>query len=370
MNTNHPIMNNILALSDRATWNHTLDVGESTLSAWLEQFDASKVERVYFVGCGTSYYAGQVGKYIVERIAHIPAEAVQAFAFATYAQPDVLGAHALVAGISTTGGSEAVVDALAHAQASGAATLAITANAGSAVSDVAQATILTGGGDDKVSVKTKSYVQSLVTLYLLSLRLANTGEGNIVPADLDWSQQIERASEGVMRVLDETQPVMQQLAEQYAGAGNVFVLGTGPNCGTAEEASLKVIEMAKVFSEAQELEDFLHGRFREVDQVNPMFFLAPHGRASARILDFLAATNHVGAPSIVLTDHVSPGIERLATHTIIMPGDVDEFATPLLYIVPMYLFSYHLALYRGFDPAARRYDFVPQKMRYVDVVSD
>jgi glucosamine 6-phosphate synthetase-like amidotransferase/phosphosugar isomerase protein len=76
-------------------------------------------------------------------------------------------------------------------------------------------------------------------------------------------------------------------------------------------------------------------------------------------------TDRVGAPSVVLTDQVTPGIERLATHVVHMPVELDEFATPLLYIVPLHLFAYHMALQRGHDPAARRYpDIVPQKMRY------
>jgi glucosamine 6-phosphate synthetase-like amidotransferase/phosphosugar isomerase protein len=98
-----------------------------------------------------------------------------------------------------------------------------------------------------------------------------------------------------------------------------------------------------------------------------MFFVAPQGCASDRVLDFLTVTDYVGAPSIVLTDQITPGIKRLATQVVQMPGSLDELATPLLYIVPLYLFGYHMALKRGYDPAARRYpDIVPQEMRYRD----
>lgn len=366
MNSQHPVLTNILSLSNRATWEHTVALADEMIPTWLGTYKVQGLRRIYFVGCGTSWYAGQVGKYALERIAHIPAEAAQAFAFATYAEPKVLGSQALVVGISTTGESEAVVEALRHARSSGAATLAITANAEAAVTRAAEAFVLTGGEDDKVSVKTKSYVQSLVTIYLLAVHLAGARGDGGVDRGVNWRQQIECAAEGVIRFLDQQQPAITQLAERYAVASKVFVLGSGPNGGTAEEGSLKVIEMAKIYSEAQELEDFLHGRFREVDQVNPMFFVAPHGRASMRLLDFLTATAHVDAPSVVLSDYISPGIERLATQAVQMPGDMDELVTPLLYIVPLHLFAYHLALQRGHDPAARRYNIVPQKMRYQD----
>jgi glucosamine--fructose-6-phosphate aminotransferase (isomerizing) len=157
---------------------------------------------------------------------------------------------------------------------------------------------------------------------------------------------------------------MKRVAEKYASAPKVFVLGTGPNLGTAEEASLKIIEMAKMYSECQELEDFFHGRLREVDQHSPVFFLAPHGHASQRVLDFLTVTDIIHAPSIVISDHVTSGIQRLATDVIQIPVSLDEFATPLLYILPMHVFGYEMALQRGYDPTARRYDIVPQKVRY------
>jgi glucosamine 6-phosphate synthetase-like amidotransferase/phosphosugar isomerase protein len=111
----------------------------------------------------------------------------------------------------------------------------------------------------------------------------------------------------------------------------------------------------------------MHGRMREVDERTPLFFLAPHGRGSGRTLDFLAVTDHIGAPSIVLTDRVTSGIERLATHVVRMPVQLDEFATPLLYILPLYLLGYRLAVERGYDAGARRYpDIIPQEVRYLE----
>ena len=108
----------------------------------------------------------------------------------------------------------------------------------------------------------------------------------------------------------------------------------------------------------------MHGRLREVDETSPLFFIAPHGRASGRVLDFLTVTDMIHAPSIVLTDKITPGIQRLATHVIQIPVSLEEFATPLLYVLPMHLFGYEMALQRGHDPDSRRYDIVPQNVRY------
>jgi glucosamine--fructose-6-phosphate aminotransferase (isomerizing) len=199
----------------------------------------------------------------------------------------------------------------------------------------------------------------------LALHLAEARGCGSADLRAHWGRQIDRAAEASEQFLLDQRAQMEELATRYAQAPIMFILGAGPNIGTVEEASLKVIEMAKTFSEAQELENFLHGRLREVDSTTPLLLVAPHGKTSERLLDFLTVTDYVGAPSIVLTDQVSDDVQRLATHLVQMPAGLDELTTPLLYILPLYLLGYHMGLARGFDPAARRYPgIVPQEMRH------
>lgn len=357
MNEIHPMLTNIRTLGNPTTWQRSIDLAEQALSIWLST--PRTIKQIYLVGHGSSLYNSLVGQYVLEHIARIPSRAVPAFAFSRYAEKALLGSQTLVIGISTTGGTESVCEALDVARGSGALTMAITAHDDSAITGHTDVVILTGGEDDQISVKTKSYVQALIPLYLLAARLAGD------PETLSyWLDQISQAAQGAQQVLETQWSQIKEIAEEYAKAPNIFVLGTGPNLGTAEEASLKIIEMAKTYSECQELEDFFHGRLREVDQKSPLFFIAPQGLASRRVLDFLAVTDMIKAPSIVLTDVVTPGIQRLATHIIHIPVSLDEFAAPLLYILPIYIFSYELALQRGYDPTARRYDILPQMVRY------
>jgi len=357
MNPVHPMLTNIRALADGNIWQKSIDLADEALSAWFKT--PHEVKRVYLVGHGSSLYNSLVGEYVLEHIAMIPSRAIPAFAFSKYIESRILGSQALVVGISTTGETQSVCHALERAHQAGSPTLAITAQQNSAIAQQADAVILTGGEDDQISVKTKSYVQALIPIYMLAIHLAGDQQLRSY-----WLDQINLGAQGAKQFLQEGWEQMKQLAQKYASAPKVFVLGTGPNLGTAEEASLKIIEMAKMYSECQELEDFFHGRLREVDQHSPVFFLAPHGHASQRVLDFLTVTDIIHAPSIVISDHVTSGIQRLATDVIQIPVSLDEFATPLLYILPMHVFGYEMALQRGYDPTARRYDIVPQKVRY------
>jgi glutamine---fructose-6-phosphate transaminase (isomerizing) len=357
MSDTHPMLRNILSLANRGTWQKSIDLADEALAAWVPM--SQEVKHIYFVGHGSSLYNAQVGEYVLEYIAGVPCKAVPAFAFSAYMEHRRLDAQTLVVGISTTGETKSVCDALERARDAGSLTLAITAHRDSLITHSADIVIPTGGEDDQISVKTKSYIQALIALYLLALHLSGDPQQRSY-----WLDQIRLAAEGAHRFLEEQQDKINQLAGKFTKAPKVFVLGTGPNLGTAEEASLKIIEMAKMYSECQELEDFFHGRLREVDPDSPVFFLAPDGRSNRRVLDFLTVMDRINAPSIVLTDNPSSGIQRLATHVIQIPVSLDEYATPLLYILPMHLFGYEMALQRGYDPAARRYNLVPQNVKY------
>jgi len=357
MNPVHPMFTNIRALADPHAWQKSIDLADEVLSAWFKT--PRQVNRVYFVGHGSSLYNSLVGEYVLEHIAGIPSKAIPGFAFSKYIETKILGPQALIVGISTTGQTQSVCHALERAHQAGSPPLAITTRQNSELAQQADAVILTGGEDDQISVKTKSYVQALIPIYVLAIHLAGDQQLRSY-----WLDQIHLGAQGARQFLQDGWEQIKRLSEKYASAPKVFVLGTGPNLGTAEEASLKIIEMAKMYSECQELEDFFHGRLREVDQHSPVFFIAPHGHASQRVLDFLTVTDMIHAPSIVISDHITSGIQRLATDVIRIPVSLDEFATPLLYILPMHVCGYELALQRGYDPTARRYDIVPQKVRY------
>jgi glutamine---fructose-6-phosphate transaminase (isomerizing) len=345
---------NILSLGEWSTWKNSIDQVEDSIQSWMSRTGAGQFRRVVLVGCGTSFYAGRVGKYLLEGLLHDPAHAEQAFSFSHYSNPGLLGEDVLVVGISSTGNTPATCQALAYAREQGAATLAITGAPGSKISQAARDTIWIGGGDD-ILVKTRSYVQSLVALYYLALGLASKA-GRLKPGEREyWQAQIRLAHEVTRQFLDTQQADILELVEEFQSAAQFFILGTGPNVGTAEEAALKVIEMAKMVADGCDMEDFFHGRDRELVEGSKIIFLAPQNAAAERMLDFLTFTRKVDVPTVVLTATRIPELVRLTGHEIFLKAGLAELATPLAYITPVYLFSYHLALKRGFAPNARRF---------------
>ncbi|HSJ89908.1 MAG TPA: SIS domain-containing protein, partial [Anaerolineales bacterium] len=147
MNLIHPMLTNILSLADIATWQKSIQLAEEALTDWKKP---QNLQRVYFVGHGSSLFNGLVGETILEHICGIPAKAVPAFAFSQYAEPSLLGPEALVVGISTTGETESVGRALERARLAGSSTLAITAHKDASITQHADTIILTGGEDDQI----------------------------------------------------------------------------------------------------------------------------------------------------------------------------------------------------------------------------
>ena len=110
------LLSNILSLGDWPTWKNCIDQVEDCIKTWESKIIDIHFRRVYLVGCGSSYYAGQVGKYIIEQIVHLPAEAKQAFSFTHYFDSSLFTRDTLVTGLSTTGNTAATSDALSLAQ--------------------------------------------------------------------------------------------------------------------------------------------------------------------------------------------------------------------------------------------------------------
>ena len=362
------LLANILSLGEHSVWQNCMDHVEDGLHSWLSTIDDVTFRRIYIVGCGTSYYAAQVGKYVIEHLTHLPVEAHQAFAFSIYTDPALINEATLVIGVSTTGNTDSVCNALEVARRCGAATLAFTAAPGSRITEITQTTILTGG-KVTIAVKTETYLQSLICLYLFGIHLADK-LGLLSPREVEeWHNQIHKAEEITHRFFTKQQSEIERLVDLYGTTDMVFIVGTGPNFGTAEEASLKVVEIAKMYSVSQEMENFLHGYDRELNETSPIFLLAPRGQALNRMLDFLTFTRKVGVPSIVFTSDENPDVKRVADHMILLEGQLNELATPLAYITPFYLFSYRMAVRRGVDPSERRFPGIMAiKIRYRDVI--
>jgi len=211
--------------------------------------------------------------------------------------------------------------------------------------------------------KSTSYVEAILGALELAIVFGRANGSLSAEKEAYWREQLALTIEKAA-LIPALKDQMFKLAEMYKDAPAHYAMGTGPNQGTVEEGALKIIEMGWVTCEAEELEDFLHGRYREVGEDTPMLIVAPKGESFEKMLDALGSSKEINAPTIVFTDDPNPLIKKLAKHVVMMPGGIDEYMTPLLYIIPMWLYGHHIGMARGTDPAGNRYGFIPTDYYY------
>lgn len=358
------LLGRILSIATPAPWDENIEMARESAGAIAA--DLGKIRYVCFIGAGTSLYACLVGKSYMEKIGGVRAEALPCHAFHRYAQEALLGGgDCMVVGMSHTGKARSVEMSLKKARDAGALAVAISGYPDRPAPMAAEYIIRTDPTKEGAGCKTVAYVQELTATFELALAVGRANGTLGAEKEAYWHGQLDLTVEKA-RELAGLKDQIFALAEQYKDAAIHYVIGSGPNQGTAEEGALMNIEMGWVLSQAEELEDFHHGRYRAVDEKTPLLYVVPKGGSTEKLIDMLGAAKEIDAPTIVLTDDDNPLIAKLARHVVRMPSGIDEYMTPFLYIMPLFLYGHHLGVARGTDPSYNRYGFVPTAYRFAD----
>jgi glucosamine--fructose-6-phosphate aminotransferase (isomerizing) len=133
---------------------------------------------------------------------------------------------------------------------------------------------------------------------------------------------------------------------------NCVVVGRGMNYGNSYELALKLMETCYVVAERFSSADFFHGPLAIVERRFPVILFGPKGVTQKSSVDLLNQLKELGADSLAITN--DPAVAGLATQSLILPSEIDEFLTPIPFIVPAQLFAAYLSEAKGLDPDAPR----------------
>lgn len=351
----------MMTLADPAGWDRTRALMAESLRALEGAEWLAGIEQVILVGHGTSYATALNVESFVARMAKVPARALPAFQFAQYSGEYLLApAGTLVVGVTCSGNTASVVHSLSAAKAAGAATMVLSGEGDFAAAAHADGRIVTDAHLE-VRLDAPAYTVSHMYLALAGFELAlllGRKKGTLDDAGVAyWRGQFEAMTKTLTRLPGLFETLRAVSARFAAGpCHNCCVVGTGPNVGTAKEGALKIAEMAWLFAAGEELEDFAHGRFRELDESTPLFILAPRGPACSKTLDLLAASVTTGTPTVVFTDAANEAMRRLATLVVEMPAVENELLTPFLYVWPLWFYGWQVMDAAGGRAGGIRYD--------------
>ena len=306
------------------------------------------IRRIYIVACGSAYYVGCLGKYILEKTCRIPVEPILASEF-RYAQP-VLGDDTLVVIISQSGETADTLAALREANNLGARTLAIVNVVGSAISKAAHDVIYTWAGPEIAVATTKAYSTQLSVIYLLAMYIGDL-LGTLPEAEyksmLKALQELPDLLSSVLTTeyLDHIKHLAGELYQNH----DVFFIGRNLDSATCLEGSLKLKEIAYVHSEAYAAGELKHGPISLIEQDTLVIAVAGVPELFEKTMSNVKEVKARGANVLGLTTEDLEGeIHKTVDRYLLVPK-THPLLQPSLNVVPLQIFSYYMALARGCD---------------------
>jgi glutamine---fructose-6-phosphate transaminase (isomerizing) len=341
----HPYHMHEAILAQPEAFAHVVERNEGTADVFASRIASCK--RLFLVGIGTSHHATLVGEHLVRAYGGGPdGRSVHSFDFALYG-PELRTGDCVVA-VSHRGAKRYTALALEKAREMGCPTALITGEGGDGEgrADAVFRTV----AQEKSSAHTVSYTSAVAVLALLAGRLGYHRTGSTTLAD----GLLREGIPGALRTALGSEKQAEALAREHVGRRRIWLLGGGPSGVTAVETALKIKETSYLQAEGMPTETMLHGPFQCVESDDLFVLIAPAGAARERTLEAAELIEEVGAPYLVFGDETTE-IRADAAGLVRVP-EVPEPFSALSCLVPLQLFSYHLALARGTNPDNFRVD--------------
>ncbi len=305
------------------------------LGDFLRQKD---IDVIVLVARGSSDNAALFGRYLLEVTTGIPVSLSAPSVFTLY-DAKLRLKRAVVIGVSQSGEGADINLVLARARESGAFTIGITNEAKSSMAKIADETLLIHAGREKSVAATKTYTGQMLHFYMLAHAIGDKR--------LDY-QRIPDFMQKALEVEDKVKEIVQR----YIFMENCVVVGRGLNYGNSYELALKLMETCYVVAERFSSADFFHGPLAIVERRFPVILFAPLGVTQSSSLDLLERLHELNADRLSITN--DDRVAELSTYSIKLSPDIDEFLSPIPFIVPAQLFAAHLSEAKGLDPDAPR----------------
>uniref|UniRef100_UPI0025C1E899 glutamine--fructose-6-phosphate transaminase (isomerizing) n=1 Tax=Halomonas sp. TaxID=1486246 RepID=UPI0025C1E899 len=304
-----------------------------------------RVRQVHIVACGTSYHAGMVARYWLERFAGVPVQVEVASEY-RYRQV-VVPEDTLFVTLSQSGETADTLAALRFARERGyLASLAICNVPGSSLVRESDLTLMTQAGPEIGVASTKAFTTQLTALMLFTLAL-----GRVKGLDEAVQAELVVALRGLPRLVERVlalDPEIEALSMAFAEKHHALFLGRGAHFPIALEGALKLKEISYIHAEAYPAGELKHGPLALVDSEMPVVSVAPNDELLDKLKSNLQEVRARGGELFVFADEGVAMAEEEGVRVLRLPH-VHEALAPILYTLPLQLLSYHVAVLKGTD---------------------
>ncbi len=332
-------------------------VSQDTGQIFLDQIEITEAEfraakKINIAACGTSWHAGQAGKFMIESLARVPVEVDYASEW-RYRDP-IVGPDTITLVISQSGETADTIAAQREAKAKGSKTLAICNVVGSMITREASGTVYTHAGPEIGVASTKAFTGQLTALYLFALYLGQV-RGTMKAEQARAAVREITLIPGKLEQLLTRDEQCEDLAKRYQRAHDFLFLGRGIHYPIALEGALKLKEVSYIHAEGYPAGEMKHGPNALIDENLPVVVIATRDvnnpGSMVRYEKTISNLKEVKARSGVVIALATEGDEEIkeaADHVLYIPAAPEELS-PILEIVPLQLLAYHIAVRRGCD---------------------
>ena len=303
----------------------------------------ASADRILIVACGTSWHAGLVGEYILEEYCRIPVEVEYASEF-RYRDP-VIKKGDIVLAISQSGETADTLAAIKLAKERGAMVLGICNVVGSSISRETNAGVFTHAGPEIGVASTKAFTTQVVTLAMIAFEMGyrkglldETRYRSLIDELVSLPEKIENT----LKINDQA----LALAKIYKDSTNALYLGRGLLYPVALEGALKLKEISYIHAEGYPAAEMKHGPIALIDEHMPVVVVATKENSYDKIVSNIQEVKARKGIVIAVVTEGDQVISKMADYVMEVPETLSVFA-PVLAVIPLQLFSYHIAVLRG-----------------------
>ena len=304
------------------------------------------VDRVELIACGSAHYASMIGAAAIQDWTGLPARANVGSEF-RYSPPPLDG-RTLVIAVTQSGETADTIAPVRLARARGCPVIAVTNTVGSAITREADAVLFLQAGPEIAVAASKTFVTQVTTLVILAAAIAKARGVLTDEAELALGTALRALPAAAARTLENASGGSEALARRYVNSRGFMFIGRGSTYPAALEGALKLKEVSYVHAEGYAAGELKHGPISLLDAECPLVAVATRSSVYDKLISNVMEGRARDARVIAIATEGDPQIQRFADDVVFIP-DTHEALSPVLAIIPLQLFAYHMAVARGTD---------------------
>jgi glucosamine--fructose-6-phosphate aminotransferase (isomerizing) len=305
-----------------------------------------RISRVELVACGSASYAALVGAAAIQAWTGLPARVTVGSEF-RYSPPP-LDEDTLVIAVTQSGETADTIAPTRLARRTGCPIIAVTNTVGSAITREADAVMFLQAGPEIAVAASKTFVTQVTTLVILAASIAKARGSLDEEREVALGAALRALPASAARAIEAAEAVTPDLARRYVNSRGFMFVGRGASYPVALEGALKLKEISYVHAEGYAAGELKHGPISLLDAECPLVAVATRSSVYDKLISNVMEGRARDARIIAVATEGDPQIERFADDVCWVP-DTDEMLGPVLSIIPLQLFAYHVAIARGTD---------------------